>query len=173
MGKEHRSSMLQCVAAGSSPPPRRTRRMACSPRLAWHRQQQRRDGSYRLQSNGAFYFYCSGGEEGISLPESHALPSVKFFAECTISSTRQRVSLPSIGHSAKKNTRQTKHLPSVLFGTLGKGVYVPSAFLWHSAKYIYFFSFLLSNFFCCNVTLSLTTYANLAHYSNCLLYLVN
>jgi hypothetical protein len=84
-----------------------------------------------------------------SLPESHALPSVQVFAECTISSTqqraslpsvtlgktkhsakqntRQRDSLPSVGHSAKKNTRQTKHLPS--------------AFLWHSAKYIYLFFF--------------------------------
>ena len=57
-----------------------------------------------------------------SLPESEALPSVVFFAECLLSGTRQRRlcrvphsvklgsrqrgSLPSAGHSAQDDTRQ-------------------------------------------------------------------
>jgi hypothetical protein len=63
----------------------------------------------------------------LSLPETGSMPSAKCFAECLLSSTRQRGSLPSAalgkvrhstkivlpsaGLSAKKCTRQRKSLP--------------------------------------------------------------
>jgi hypothetical protein len=69
-----------------------------------------------------------------ALPESQALPSVAFFAECLLSGTRQR-KICRVPHSAKLGSRQRAPLPSVehsaqgAFGkdkfaecqTLGKG----------------------------------------------------
>jgi hypothetical protein len=120
-----------------------------------------------VRSSVQIYAYTTGEPcfaECKSLYQVHYFEhsAKRLFAECN---TRQNKTLGKETLCRVSGTRQRK--------TLGKGVYLPSAFLRHSAKYIYFFSFLLSNFFCCDVTLSLTTYANLAHYSNCLLYLVN
>jgi hypothetical protein len=81
-------------------------------------------------------------------------------------------------HSAKQNTRQNKTLGKETLcrvsgtqqrKTLGKQNICRVLFFGTRQNIFIFFSFLLSNFFCCDVTLSLTTYANLAHYSNCLL----
>jgi hypothetical protein len=68
------------------------------------------------------WFIKSIDKRYYSLPESEALPSVGFFAECLLSGTRQRrlcrephsvklgsrqrASLPSAGHSAQDPTRQ-------------------------------------------------------------------
>jgi hypothetical protein len=46
-----------------------------------------------------------------ALPESEALPSVVFFAECLLSGTRQR-RLCRVPHSVKLGTRQRAPLPS-------------------------------------------------------------
>jgi hypothetical protein len=46
-----------------------------------------------------------------TLPESEALPSVVFFAECLLSGTRQR-RLCRVPHSVKLGARQKASLPS-------------------------------------------------------------
>jgi hypothetical protein len=58
----------------------------------------------------------------LTLPESQALPSVVFFAECLLSGTRQR-KLCRVPHSAKLGSRQRAPLPSAEHsaqGVLGK-----------------------------------------------------
>ena len=79
-----------------------------------------------------------------TLRESPQSPSVKEFAQCHFSGTRQTTFLPSVAQktlSKKENTRQlaclpsvffrhsaNKALPSVIFLTLGKEASLPSVF---------------------------------------------
>jgi hypothetical protein len=62
-------------------------------------------GSDELEGESAFYLLLA------ALPESEALPSVAFFAECLLSGTRQR-RLCRVPHSVKLGSRQRIPLPS-------------------------------------------------------------
>jgi hypothetical protein len=54
----------------------------------------------------------TSGTNLVALPESEALPSVVFFAECLLSGTRQ-IRLCRVPHSVKLGSRQRAPLPSV------------------------------------------------------------
>jgi len=78
-----------------------------------------------------------------SLPENGSLPSVRLFAECRKSGTRQRVSLPSVN---RRTLSKEQTLGKELFvecqtlgkvNTLGKNAFAECLALgkeWHSAK---------------------------------------
>jgi hypothetical protein len=62
-------------------------------------------------STGTRFSGWTARTNGESLPESEALPSVVFFAECLLSGTRQR-RLCRVPHSVKVGSRQRAPLPS-------------------------------------------------------------
>jgi hypothetical protein len=75
----------------------------------------------------------------------------EYFAECR--------ALGKGGHSANEATQLTASffVECLVEDTRQRGV-LPSAWSRHSAKYTYFFSFFVQNFFYCHSTFSSTTY---------------
>jgi hypothetical protein len=68
-------------------------------------------GTSLMVSGSATCLLSTHGQPYLSLPESEALSSVVFFAECLLSGTRQR-RLCRVPHSVKLGSRQRGSLPS-------------------------------------------------------------